>query len=40
MKIQYLKKGKGHDVLINDKWIMWVIGSLSNAKKELKKIQS
>jgi len=33
-KIKYKKKGKGHDVFQDGKWIMWVIGSLKNAQKE------
>tara|TARA_R110002051_G_scaffold224048_1_gene287247 strand:+ start:6275 stop:6406 length:132 start_codon:yes stop_codon:yes gene_type:complete len=37
MKIEIIKKFNGHDVIVNGKWKMWVIGSKRNAKKELKK---
>ena len=35
MDITYTKSGKGHDVIVNNGWVMWVIGSKSNAKKEI-----
>ena len=35
MKVTYTKKGKGHDIFIDNQWVMWVIGSLKTAKKEL-----
>ena len=34
MEIKYTKSGKGHDVYLDNEWVMWVIGSLKNAKKE------
>ena len=35
MKTEIIKKDKGHDIFINDNWVMWVIGSKKNAQKEL-----
>ena len=35
MEIQYKKEAKGHDVFIDGIWVMWVIGSKTNAKKEI-----
>lgn len=35
MKTEIIKNGKGHDILIDDKFVMWVIGSKKNAQKEL-----
>ena len=35
MKTTFTKTNKGHDIYINDQWVMWVIGSLKTAKKEL-----
>ena len=35
MEISYTKKDKGHNVHIDSQWVMWVIGSLTNAKKEI-----
>ena len=35
MNIDIKKKGKGHDVFINNTWLFWVIGSKRNANKEL-----
>jgi len=37
MKEEYKKSGKGWNVYLNGKLIMWVIGSKNNAKKELQK---
>lgn len=37
MKSRFVKNNKGHDVFINDQWVMWIIGSIKNAKKELEK---
>ncbi len=36
-KKEFKKKGKGYDVFVDGYWMMWVIGSIANAKKELKK---
>ena len=35
MNINYTKIDKGYDVYINNQWVMWVIGSKANAKKEI-----
>tara|TARA_R100001369_G_C3219742_1_gene149788 strand:+ start:52 stop:180 length:129 start_codon:yes stop_codon:yes gene_type:complete len=35
MEGRFEKKNNGHDVFINNQWLMWVIGSIKNAKKEL-----
>ncbi|WP_256444571.1 hypothetical protein [Tenacibaculum finnmarkense] len=35
MDIVIEKKGKGHDVFINNQWHMWITGSKRNARKEL-----
>ena len=37
MRTEIIKKDKGHDVFINDGWVMWVVGSSKNAQKELNK---
>lgn len=37
MDIEIKKKFNGHDVFLDGKWVLWVIGSKTNAKKELKK---
>ena len=34
LEIVYKKNSKGHDIFINNEWVMWVIGSIRNAKKE------
>ncbi len=39
MKTEIKKSGKGHDIFINDNFVMWVIGSKKNAEKELKKLK-
>jgi len=38
MKYEIKKKGKGHDIYQDGKWIMWVIGSKRNAQNEIKKL--
>ena len=35
MRKRFEKNLNGYDVFINDQWLMWVIGSEKNAKKEL-----
>lgn len=37
MKTEIKKKFNGHDIYINDNFVMWVIGSKRNAQKELQK---
>ena len=37
MNIEYKKRGKGHDIFVNGKFVMWVIGSKKNAEAEIKK---
>ena len=39
MNTEIVKSGKGHDIYIDDKFVMWVIGSRKNAEKELKKLK-
>ena len=38
--IEIKKSFNGHDIFIAGEWIMWVIGSKANAKKELIKYGS
>jgi len=35
MRKRFEKNLNGYDVFINDQWLMWVIGSESNAIKQL-----
>jgi len=35
MKATFKKSNNGHNIYIDSQWIMWVIGSLKTAKKEL-----
>lgn len=35
MRKTFKKNLNGHDVFINDQWLMWVIGSEKNARKQL-----
>jgi len=35
MRKTFKQNLNGYDVFINDQWLMWVIGSESNARKQL-----
>lgn len=35
MRKTFIKNHNGHDVFINGKWLMWVIGTERNAAREL-----
>ena len=35
MNITFKNKDKGHDIFIDNQWVMWVVGSLKMAKKEI-----
>lgn len=37
MGIIIKKKWKGHDIFIDNEWVMWVTGSRKNAEREIKK---
>ena len=37
MKIEIIKEGKGHNIIVNNQFWMWVIGSKKNAQKEIDK---
>lgn len=35
MEIRYEKINKGHNVYVNNKWVLWVYGSKKTANKEI-----